>query len=140
MADFATSFPGSRMIRHACALAGLLAVILQGSAGGHMLLVEHSRCAEHGELVHDGDAHHHADAGHGDAEQTSWHGTSSGDAEEAHGHCALSADRREALVDGAEPRVATKPELGQSAPSPADETFASEGTPLQVAPKTSPPA
>lgn len=128
------------MIRRVCTLAGLLALLLQGSSGGHMLLVEHTRCATHGELVHVGEAHHHAPSERAAAPMRSFD-VPSGDAqEEAHEHCTMSTDRRDAVwsladaspigrIDGTpnrEPVQATRP--------------ISKTERFRIAPKNSPPA
>lgn len=128
------------MIRRACALGSLLALVLQSSTGGHMLLVEHTRCAEHGELVHGGEAHH--DAAGGDAHNGSAAAQGAADArgDEAHHHCSLWSDRRDGLasIDDADAWF-------QVAEARADFTLRSAvivpRTPrFQIAPKTSPPA
>jgi hypothetical protein len=67
------------MIRRACVLASILGLFLQGSTGGHMLLVEHSRCVEHGELVHNSEAHAHVSAAHPHADLAAVHATHNGD-------------------------------------------------------------
>jgi len=90
---------GSPIIRGACLLIGSLAVLLQGSSGGHMLLVEHTQCAEHGELVHNGGAHHREARKDAEADSPGFYGTSDDRPEEAHEHCALSADHRHALIN-----------------------------------------
>ena len=128
------------MIRRICALGALLALFLQGSSGGHMLLVEHARCAEHGELVHEGGAHHHHGAGHPETEAPAFHGASDADFESAHEHCTLSSDRREAavVVDGCL-ALARIDEPVQSF-SLARSVVLSNANRFRVAPKNSPPA
>jgi hypothetical protein len=128
------------MIRRACALAGLLALFLQGSNGGHMLLVEHSRCAEHGELVHTGEAHHHDASAHVETGGPAFENVSDDASEAAHEHCALMADRRDALAAVVEAQVSScriEAAEGVRPPEPfalvADKRF-------RVAPKNSPPA
>ena len=131
---------GSAMIRRACALAGIFALFLQGSSGGHMLLVEHTRCAEHGELVHDGKAHHHEGASHAHSSLAAFQGASEEASDEAHEHCALTVDRRDALAVIAEAQ--------SSAPVVEREplfTFTRQVVPFEtgrfrIAPKNSPPA
>ena len=92
------SFSQSLMIRRACVLASVLALILQGSSGGHMLLVEHTRCAEHGELVHSGDAYDHASGEHAHSKTATLDGLPDPDSDEAHDHCVVPADRRDAAA------------------------------------------
>jgi hypothetical protein len=125
------------MIRSACALAVLALGLLQGSSGGHMLLVEHTRCAEHGEWIHGGG--HDRTAGEpvqSDPVSFEHRRTS----EEAHEHCAMSAERRDAasrvadasfvaLLDGTPYRLLIEPTA-----------FVSSADRFRVAPKTSPPA
>lgn len=84
------------MIRSTCILFGLPALVLQGSSGLHMLLVEQSRCAEHGELVH-GDAHPHDPGQSGHAESAELRGTPEAGTDGNHDHCSVYADRRTAL-------------------------------------------
>ncbi|MDH3655652.1 MAG: hypothetical protein OEN21_15395 [Myxococcales bacterium] len=128
-----------RMIRGACALTTLLALLLQGSSGGHMLLVEHGRCAAHGELVHGG-AHQHEAGQDRHAESAVLHGVPDADSNEAHDHCLVLTDRRDALVSiadaGTDIRVLEM--LGELSRLGAEIT--SSTCQLQLAPKTSPPA
>ena len=128
------------MIRQICALAALSALILQGSSGGHMLLVEHTRCAEHGELVHGDAVHHHASSAHAETAELGLGDLGGHDADTAHDHCAVTADRRDAVValstaqlfatarDAIERRAAVQAQI-----PPWQARF-------RVAPKTSPPA
>jgi hypothetical protein len=126
------------MIRRACVLVGILGLFLQGSNGGHMLLVEHSRCAEHGALVHHGDAHPHEVAEYADA--TSVQGTPDLGSDEAHEHCALSSDRRDASVAiGASLVVANSASTSQVT-AQADAFITSQSALFRIAPKNSPPA
>jgi len=127
------------MIRRACALTALLALVLQGSTGGHMLLVEHSRCAEHGELVH-GDAHQHEAGADRQAESFLLQGAPDSGPDEAHGHCSGLGDRRDALVSiGAVcagirvPKALAELRLHRAFIAPNTSR-------LRLAPKTSPPA
>ncbi|TFH32908.1 MAG: hypothetical protein E4H00_00225 [Myxococcales bacterium] len=118
----------------------MLGLFLQGSTGGHMLLVEHSTCVEHGELVHNSEAHAHASEGHRHADFAAVHPTQSGDSEQAHEHCALSFDRRDALasVDTSpvyRPRVDLVRDLGLT-----DAFVAPFAARFRIAPKNSPPA
>ncbi len=128
-----------RMIRGACALTALLALVLLGSSGGHMLLVEHSRCAEHGELVH-GAAHHHGAGANRQAESAMLHGSPDAGSEEAHDHCSALTDRRDALVSIADTGPGIRVlEMQRELSLPGTE-IASSTSQLQLAPKTSPPA
>jgi len=127
------------MIRSAYVLTSLLILMLQGSSGGHMLLVEHTRCAEHGELVH-GDAHQHGAGPQQQAESPSLHGMPDPSTEEGHDHCSVSSDRRDALVlmatadAGIQASKADEPLRLRSAVIPPI-------TPrFRIAPKNSPPA
>ncbi len=128
------------MIQRACVLAGVIALFLQGSSGGHMLLVEHTRCAEHGELVHEGEAHLHQSASHAETGAAGLLGASNEPSEEAHGHCAPQGNRHNALTSVATARVSAplievpQPQLSAGAPIPP------QNQPFRVAPKNSPPA
>lgn len=128
------------MIRRACALAGLFALLLQGSNGGHMLLVEHTRCAEHGELVHGGDAHDHADASHTERDLVALEDVSEDASEAAHEHCSLTAERRDTLLSVGHAEVSPcSAELAELGAGPS--TFASvKAERFRLAPKNSPPA
>lgn len=128
------------MIRRACALAGLFALLLQGSSGGHMLLVEHTRCAEHGELVHKADAHHHEGPSHDESGLPVFRGASEDGSDEAHEHCALTADRRDALpliVDAQASAPVAEVEQSFTLTHPF---IPFETRRFRVAPKNSPPA
>lgn len=127
------------MIRSAYVITSLLILMLQGSSGGHMLLVEHTRCAEHGELVH-GDPHQHGAGPQQQAESPALHGMPDPSTEEGHDHCSVSSDRRDALV------LIAAPDAGIQA-SKAHEPLALHSaiippiTPrFRIAPKNSPPA
>ena len=140
MSSTTHSLCGSAMIRRACVLAGLFALLLQGSNGGHMLLVEHTRCAEHGDLVHGTQEHHHAEGDHAEADAVALEAVSDEAAEVAHEHCSLNAERRDgdvAVSDAAvSPCLVASAELGV-----APTAFASvEAERFRLAPKNSPPA
>lgn len=125
------------MIRRACATLALLALMLQGSSGGHMLLVEHTKCAEHGELVHDGHAHR-VDAP--SRTDRSWQNHSTPQTEASHEHCSLATDRRHAV-----PAIVGAGMTGLleiAATSRFDVEVASWGDfpRFRLAPKNSPPA
>ena len=132
--------PGSLMIRRACVLAGLLALLLQGSTGGHMLLVEHTRCAEHGELVHRGDSHERVDSEHAHADVAALEGTPSQGSGEAHDHCALSVDRRGAVAAIVSPEPFTQSLEAAQGFAPVDAQVVTGTARFRVAPKNSPPA
>jgi len=128
------------MIRRACVLAGLLALLLQGSTGGHMLLVEHTRCAEHGELVHRGDSHEHVDSEHAHADVAALEGTPSQGSGEAHDHCGLSVDRRGAVAAIVSPELLTQTLEVEQGFAPADAQLVTRSARFRIAPKNSPPA
>ena len=128
------------MIQSACVLAGLFAVFLQGSSAGHMLLVQHTRCAEHGELVHDGDAHRHVAGEHAHVDTASVPGMPDLGSGEAHDHCALSVDRRDALVSIAAPAGSTLVGEAPRGVALADAFVPTDTSRFQLAPKNSPPA
>ena len=128
------------MIRRVCALAALLALFLQGSSGGHMLLVEHTRCAEHGDLVHGGDGHGHDASTHVETDGLAFERAPEGPSDDAHEHCALSVDRRDANLSIVEARVAPS-RIERSPNAMPDETPALVTTKrFHIAPKNSPPA
>ena len=131
---------GSAMIRRVCALGALFALFLQGSSGGHMLLVEHTRCAEHGELVHQGVAHEHAAHAHTDRHTAAFESASDEGSDGAHEHCALTADRRDALGTVAESPVLTRVDATMEDVAFARTIFTSGASRIHVAPKNSPPA
>ena len=126
------------MIRRFCALAAVLGLLLQGSVGGHMALVEHTRCHEHGELEH-------GPAAHGlslDARVAfaAIAGRTDSSSEGGCDHCALSANRRDA---GAFLTKADVPgaSLLRDEAAPFDcPRIAFETERHRLAPKNSPPA
>jgi hypothetical protein len=128
------------MIRRACLFTGMLAVLVQGSSGGHMLLVEHTQCVEHGELVHSGEAHRHQAADDVEADSQAFHGASDDGPEEAHGHCALSADHRTALIAIGDSQLATCVYEVRADLGPVSAFVATDNSRFRVAPKNSPPA
>jgi len=130
----------SVMIRRVCALAGLFTLFVQGSSGGHMLLVEHSRCAEHGELVH---GHASQDLAADTDEQARGRAFETGHEEaanEGHVHCALSANHRDVLAVIVEAQL--RPEVVETAQRLVVERadLAPQSKPFRIAPKNSPPA
>ena len=128
------------MIRPACVLAGILGLFLQGSNGGHMLLVEHSRCAEHGELVHSEGAHPRVAAAHTHGDSAAVHGTPDDGSDEAHEHCALSVDRRDAPLSIVAWMVSTRSTPAAPDLAVGDAVAVARTVLLGLAPKTSPPA
>ena len=128
------------MIRRACLLAGMLAVFLQGSSGGHMLLVEHARCAEHDALVHDGEGHHHEAGGHAEADSPAFQSNSDDPAEDAHEHCAFSADHRNVLVAIGDAQLSTHAYEAREDFAFASVFVGPSGARFRIAPKNSPPA
>lgn len=128
------------MIRRACVLAGMLGLFLQGSTGGHMLLVEHLRCVEHGELVHNSQAHAHVSAAHRDADLAAVHATRDGDSDQAHEHCALSFDRRDALTSVDPAPLSAPPVDAVVGVVLTDAFIAPTAARFRIAPKNSPPA
>jgi len=128
------------MIQRGYALLGLLALFLQGSTGGHMLLVEHSRCAEHGELVHGGEPHPHSVTRALQLPSPAVWGTPDAGSKDAHEHCSVSANRRDvldAIVDAGAPEHRYEAPQALSAHDPV---IVAPTPRFRVAPKTSPPA
>jgi len=128
------------MIRRACVLAGILVLFLQGSSGGHLLLVEHGRCAEHGELVHNGEAHDHVASEHGHTDSVAVHGMPDAGADEAHEHCSASADRRDALVSLVEAQLSARVNEAPQGSTRPNAFIVADTARFRVAPKNSPPA
>ncbi len=128
-----------RMIRGACALIALLALVLQGSSGGHMLLVEHSRCVAHGELVHGG-AHQHEAGQDRHAESAVLHGVPDVGSHEAHDHCSVLTDRRDSVVLIGRADAGIRVAEAQDELSVLRRLIAPSTSSLRLAPKTSPPA
>ena len=133
------SVGNTAMIRRSCALMGLLALFLQGSSGGHMLLVEHRQCAEHGELVHGSEAHAHGTHSPAGAEESATVAAHDAGADDSHEHCLLSVDRRATAATSAS-SVVIDLRTPDAAPAPRT-VHALAGPPLhRIAPKNSPPA
>ncbi|MGB5373890.1 MAG: hypothetical protein WBN15_08905 [Polyangiales bacterium] len=128
------------MIRRTCALAGLFALLLQGTSGGHMLLVEHTECAEHGELVHGGETHHHDASTHVETDRIAFESDSKDASGEAHEHCALSVDRRDATPSIVQAKVAPCPIEASPSATPDDPFTLVATERFRIAPKNSPPA
>jgi len=118
----------------------MLAVFLQGSNGGHMLLVEHARCAEHGELVHNGVDHHHETGGYAESDSPTFQNTSSDRPEEAHEHCAFSADHRNGLIAIGGAQLSTHAYEARVDFALASVFVGPSGARFRIAPKNSPPA
>lgn len=121
-------------------LLGLVALLLPGSGAGHMLLVEHVRCAAHGELLHAGEAARHELGDHALGEPAGVHGSSQDLSGEGHEHCAPSADRRDALAPIGCAEVHPVPPRDAPASPPLAMLRADESGRFRVAPKNSPPA
>jgi hypothetical protein len=128
------------MIQSVCALAALLGLFLQGSTGGHMLLVEHTRCAEHGELVHGGEAHDHAGSAHAETKTAALHDASDDADAQAHEHCALAVDRQDAIVAIGEAQARPSLDPTRQDVASADIFILADAERFRVAPKNSPPA
>jgi hypothetical protein len=129
------------MIRRCCIVAALLALVLQGSSAGHMLLVQHSRCAEHGELVHGGKRHGHDPSGRIDAGSAAIGGLADPGSDETHEHCALWSDRRHAVA--AIPQAQIGLALlcdAQGFAALVQQRIEADSSRFRVAPKNSPPA
>lgn len=129
------------MILSSCMMMGLLALFMQGSSAGHMLLVEHVRCAEHGELIHGTQRHSEASSPRGDSPWAAVDAQTHQESDEAHVHCALSSNRREAPAPIASARV----RAASSCEAPLRMRFAcqclcDDSSRFRVAPKSSPPA
>lgn len=125
-------------LRGACALLGLVGLFLQASSGGHMLLVEHTKCAEHGELIHG--AQEHTAYAKTTETRTLLHGAPSSRSEAAHDHCLLAAERRDAtgpVVDAQDTGVVGI-EVSRLVYS-LDRLCVENGPRFRVAPKNSPP-
>ena len=121
-----------------CVILGLLALFLQGSSGGHMLLVEHAKCAEHGELIHRANGHGFDTA---TEPARSLRSTSERESEASHDHCLLAAERRDAVKPVADAWVAIM--LTTDAPNclqVVDSALPENAPRFRVAPKNSPPA
>jgi hypothetical protein len=119
------------------ALLALVGLLFQGSTAGHMLLVEHARCAEHGELVH-GEASHAAEPAA--EEQPSLRGHREAEQQTGHAHCSHAAERRDAVATVASSEHRAQPR--DLEPRVAEgETLVRDGSDrYRLAPKSSPPA
>jgi hypothetical protein len=128
------------MIRSACAFMGLLTLLVQGSSGGHMLLVEHTRCAEHGEWVHGHAAHHHAVGERAKTDGPSWDRSPAAGQEKAHEHCTVSADRRDAVSRLADASLIARIDGTPDREPVLPTRHISKIERFRIAPKNSPPA
>lgn len=126
--------------RRTCALVALLALFLQGSTGGHVLLVEHTRCAEHGELVHGEASHRHLTPDQRSTEGRRFERSVPASSDDAHGHCAPFADRRDALPSVDAPRPFVGLALADEASLAQDAPVVQQSNRFRIAPKNSPPA
>ena len=131
----------SAMIRSSCTLLAVVGLFLQGSHGGHMLLVEHTRCDVHGELVHGGgEAHHTPAASNTTTDFPAFERAPDHRDGCTHEHCSHASERRNAVAEAPSTlQVAQRSvELVASTPSAC---ALDARTPLyRTAPKTSPPA
>ena len=122
----------------ACLTLGLLALFLQGSSGGHMLLVEHAKCAEHGELIHSGQGHGVDTATELDRSLRS---ATDPESEASHDHCLLASERRDATKPVADAWVAIMLTIDVPDRFQVADSALTENAPrFRVAPKNSPPA
>ncbi|KPK16107.1 MAG: hypothetical protein AMJ62_06875 [Myxococcales bacterium SG8_38] len=129
------------MIRRCCIVAALLALFLQGSSAGHMLLVQHSRCAEHGELIHGGEGQGHDPVGRIAAGSAAIGGLADPGSDEAHEHCALWSDRRQAVAAIPQTQVGLAPACdAQGCTALVQQRIDEDSSRFRVAPKNSPPA
>lgn len=128
------------MIRRACGLIGVIALLLQGSEGGHMLLVEHTRCAEHGELVHASDGHEHGSVDEAAAAHAAFVSATEPGDEAGHGHCSHVSERRDAATDVPSPDVVALPSVHPIPALREASAFPTLARLYRTAPKNSPPA
>lgn len=132
--------PRTVVIQRACTLAGLFVLVLQGSMGGHMLLVKHSRCPEHGELVHNSDAHPRTAQELPSPASREMRGCPNGDTAEAHDHCSVSASHRDGRVAIIEREARAHPCVESQGIAVRDAVVVARTPRFRVAPKNSPPA
>lgn len=131
----------SAMIRRSCTLLAVVGLFLQGSTGGHMLLVEHTRCAEHGDLVHgDQQAHEHAARADEVADVHAFEGASDTGPEAAHEHCSDSAERRDAAAEIKNASFVALVDSRDTCAHPASPWHPEPAPRYRTAPKNSPPA
>lgn len=115
-------------------------MVLQGSAGGHMLLVEHTRCEEHGELVHDAQPHHRASGPRAESSTETFQPSPDRSADGTHEHCALTVDRRDAAVPIAGSRIVRLADEAAPTFFSVDAFIVVDTKRFLDAPKHSPPA
>ncbi|MDH4283231.1 MAG: hypothetical protein OEV36_11305 [Myxococcales bacterium] len=141
MTDVRHQTARSPLILRLCARLTIAALLFVGSQSGHLMLIEHVRCAEHGELAHGTAVHHPAtpEPSNG-VRSVALPDHRPADAG-AHEHCALTADRREAIlqIDHAGVAAARLREERMRAPEGHDRDLRT-GARFRIAPKTSPPA
>ncbi len=137
MFDVSPTAPRSLVIRRACGTLAILVLFLQSAGGGHMLLVEHTKCAEHGDLVHSAHGHSVNLAPNADRSLRSPFNTED---EASHEHCSLATERRDAVTPIVDAWVIGT--LTIDAPDRFGAAVApSEIAPrFRLAPKNSPPA
>jgi hypothetical protein len=130
----------SAMIRRSCALLAVVGLFLQGSHGGHMLLVEHTRCAEHGELIHGGESHGHLVQGGDASADISFEQAPDPSDDEAHEHCGHASERRDAVANVAQSVVVARSDRAAAVPDCIADHVSTRPRLYQTAPKNSPPA
>lgn len=130
----------SAMIRRSCALLAVVGLFLQGSHGGHMLLVEHTRCAEHGELIHGGESHGHLVEGSDAGAEIRFEEAPAPSDDDAHEHCGHASERRDAVANLARSVVVAQSDRTGSFRDPIANHFSTRARLYQTAPKNSPPA
>jgi len=135
--DIAMSFA---MIQRSCVLLAVIGMFLQGSEGGHMLLVEHTRCAEHGDLVHAGDAHGHGVEAALVAETRTIEGAPDPSGDSAHEHCNHASEQRRAVAGVPPSHLRARYELAPAVRAPIVVALPIRAPLFRTAPKTSPPA
>ena len=130
----------SAALRRPLLLSVMVAGVLQGTSGGHMLLVKHTRCAEHGELVHNEGSHVHQTGERTSTRRTASLGAVRDTGGAAHEHCTLLGDRQDALAAPCGSQVCRLVDAGWQPPA-FDDTWSTTGPQLfRLAPKHSPPA
>ena len=130
----------SAVIRSSCALLAVIGLFLQGSQGGHMLLVEHTRCAVHGELVHGGEGHHSLEASHARAEFPTLERAPGHHDGCSHEHCSHASERRDAVAQSPSTLQVTQRSVEPVASSSSAFALDDRTHLYRTAPKTSPPA
>jgi hypothetical protein len=121
-------------------LLAVVGLFLQGSEGGHMLLVEHARCAEHGDLIHAADGHDHGLSEARDGAVPAFKRGSDPDDESAHAHCNHASERRDLGVEVSATELVELRESVALSTEPGVAARASRAPLYRTAPKNSPPA